>query len=123
MAELCVEVPVLGLRLFQKPFTNNKGRAAASLAAEGGAVQALLRRHAAEKRKAHEEAEERQRQARPTPTPTPSPYPNPNPNLHPNPNPNPTPTPEQVQSDAITDAAPQLSSDELRQVRGDIGEI
>ena len=92
MAELCVEVPVLGLRLFQKPFTNNKGRAAASLAAEGGAVQALLRRHAAEKRKAHEEAEERQRQARPTPTPTPSPYPNPNPNLHPTS----TPTPHQA---------------------------
>ena len=88
MAELCVEVPVLGLRLFQKPFTNNKGRAAASLAAEGGAVQALLRRHAAEKRKAHEEAEERQRQARPTPNPTPSPYPNPNLNPTPYPNPN-----------------------------------
>ena len=27
-----------------------------------------------------------------------------------------------MQSDAITDAAPQLSSDELRQVRGDIGD-
>ena len=87
MAELCIEQ--LGLRMFgapaaraqlsltltltptltltltltEKPFCNSKGRAAASLAAEGGAVHAILRRHAGERRKLHEEAEERQRQA------------------------------------------------------------
>ena len=61
MVELCIEQ--LGLRLFEKPFCNQKGRTAASLAAEGGTVHEILHRHAGERRKLHEEAEERQRQA------------------------------------------------------------